>query len=90
MGIFVLPAGKAGKRKAGIKAGDEILVSYGKGYWEARKTMATFRKDFEMRTQPKGKSCVERIGLANFQQSRSPMLLWKHKCRVILHSTRSS
>lgn len=31
VGIFVLSAGKAGKRKAGIKAGEEILVSYGKG-----------------------------------------------------------
>lgn len=28
VGIFVLSAGKAGKRKAGIKAGEEILVSY--------------------------------------------------------------
>lgn len=33
--IYVLPAGKAQLRKAGIKAGEEILVSYGKGYWEA-------------------------------------------------------
>ena len=30
VGIFVLSAGKAGKRKGGIKAGEEILVSYGK------------------------------------------------------------
>lgn len=50
VGIFVLSAGKAGKRKAGIKAGEEITVTYGKGYWESRKLMATFRKDFEMRT----------------------------------------
>ena len=49
VGIFVLSAGKAGKRKAGIKAREEILVSYGKGFWESRKAMATFRKDFEMR-----------------------------------------
>lgn len=28
VGIFVLSAGKAGKRKAGIQAGEEILVSY--------------------------------------------------------------
>ncbi|KAK3717970.1 hypothetical protein LTR37_005396 [Vermiconidia calcicola] len=48
VGIFVLSAGKAGKRKAGVKAGEEILVTYGKGYWEGRKLMATFRKDFEM------------------------------------------
>ncbi|GAB7365054.1 hypothetical protein MBLNU230_g5835t1 [Neophaeotheca triangularis] len=48
VGIFVLSAGKAGKRKAGVKAGQEILVSYGKGYWEGRKTLASFRKDEEM------------------------------------------
>lgn len=48
VGIFVLPAGKAGLRKAGIAAEEEILVSYGKGFWEARKTIATFRKDEEM------------------------------------------
>ncbi|KXL45802.1 hypothetical protein M433DRAFT_239288 [Acidomyces richmondensis BFW] len=45
VGIFVLSAGKAGKRKMGIAEGDEILVSYGKGYWEARRTVAGFRKD---------------------------------------------
>ena len=28
VGIFVLSAGKAGKRTAGIKAGEEILVNY--------------------------------------------------------------
>jgi hypothetical protein len=49
VGIFVLSAGKAGKRKAGIKAGEEVTVTYGKGYWEGRKLLATFRKDFEMR-----------------------------------------
>jgi len=32
--IFVLSAGKAQLRKNGIKAGQEILVSYGKGFWE--------------------------------------------------------
>jgi len=31
--IFVMPAGRAGKRKDGIKSGQEILVSYGKGFW---------------------------------------------------------
>ena len=36
LGVFVLSAGKAGKRKAGIAQGQEILVSYGKGFWEAR------------------------------------------------------
>lgn len=45
VGIFVLGAGNAGKRKKGIADGEEILVSYGKGYWEGRKTVATFRKD---------------------------------------------
>lgn len=48
VGIFVLSAGKAGKRKHGIKAGEEILLSYGKSFWESRKLMAKFRKDFEM------------------------------------------
>lgn len=45
VGIFVLPAGKAGLRKQGVKAGEEVLVSYGKGYWESRRTVASFRKD---------------------------------------------
>lgn len=31
--VFVMPAGKAGKRKGGIKKGQEVLVSYGKGFW---------------------------------------------------------
>jgi hypothetical protein len=48
VGIFVLPAGNAGKRKAGIRKDEEILVSYGKGFWESRKTIATFRRDAEM------------------------------------------
>ena len=48
VGIFVLSAGRAGKRTAGIKAGEEILVSYGKGFWEGRKTVASYRKDAEM------------------------------------------
>ncbi|GAB7356973.1 hypothetical protein MBLNU459_g7811t1 [Dothideomycetes sp. NU459] len=34
IGIFVLSAGKAGKRKTGIRAGEEILVSYGKNFWK--------------------------------------------------------
>ena len=48
VGIYVLSAGKAGKRKAGIRAGEEVLVNYGKGYWEGRKTVASFRKDEDM------------------------------------------
>ena len=48
VGIFVVSVGKAGKRKAGIRAGEEVLVNYGKSYWESRKVMATFRKDAEM------------------------------------------
>jgi SET domain-containing protein len=47
VGIFVLSAGKAGKRKYGIRAGEEILISYGKQFWESRKLMAQFREDFE-------------------------------------------
>jgi hypothetical protein len=49
VGIFVLSAGKAGKRKKGIEKGEEILVSYGKGYWESRQMIAKLRRDFEMR-----------------------------------------
>lgn len=45
VGIFVLSAGKAGKRKMGIARGEEVLVSYGKGYWEGRRTLAGFRQD---------------------------------------------
>lgn len=36
MGVWVLPEGKNGKRK-GIRKGEEILVSYGRGFWGARK-----------------------------------------------------
>jgi len=49
VGIFVLSGGKAGKRNGGIKAGQEILVNYGKGFWEGRQVLAKFRKDDEMR-----------------------------------------
>ena len=33
IGIYVLGKGKSGKRSAGIGKGEEILVSYGKGFW---------------------------------------------------------
>ncbi len=36
MGVRVLPEGKSGKGK-GIRKGEEILVSYGKGFWDARR-----------------------------------------------------
>lgn len=36
MGVWVLPEGKSGKGK-GIRKGEEILVSYGRGFWSARK-----------------------------------------------------
>ena len=36
MGVWVLPEGKRGKGK-GIRKGEEILVSYGRGFWGARK-----------------------------------------------------
>jgi hypothetical protein len=36
MGVCVLPEGKSGKGR-GIKKGEEILVSYGRGFWGARK-----------------------------------------------------
>jgi hypothetical protein len=36
MAVFVLPAGKNAKAR-GIRKGEEILVSYGRGFWGARK-----------------------------------------------------
>ena len=36
MAVYVLPAGKSGKRAKGITKGEEILVSYGKGFWKER------------------------------------------------------
>lgn len=38
VGVFVLSAGKTGKRAKGIGRGQEILVSYGKGFWTERQT----------------------------------------------------
>ncbi|KAI2617793.1 hypothetical protein GGR54DRAFT_640879 [Hypoxylon sp. NC1633] len=39
MAVFVLPAGKNAGKKAGggIAKGEEILVSYGKGFWSKRR-----------------------------------------------------
>ena len=34
--IFVLPAGRSGKRGGGIRAGEEIVVNYGRGFWKER------------------------------------------------------
>ncbi|KAL6707827.1 hypothetical protein ACN47E_003727 [Coniothyrium glycines] len=36
VGVYVLSAGKSGKRAKGIGRGQEILVSYGKGFWTER------------------------------------------------------
>ena len=36
VGIFVLRAGKSGKHAKGIAKGQEILISYGKGFWTER------------------------------------------------------
>lgn len=38
MGVFVLSSGKSGKRVKGIARGEEILVSYGKGFWAGRQS----------------------------------------------------
>lgn len=38
VGIFVLRAGKSNKNSGGIPKGREILVSYGKGFWNERTT----------------------------------------------------
>jgi hypothetical protein len=40
MGVFVLSAGKSGKRAKGIGRGEEILISYGKGFWTERQSAA--------------------------------------------------
>ncbi len=40
MGVFVLSAGKSGKRVKGIGRGEEILTSYGKGFWAGRQAIA--------------------------------------------------
>ncbi|KAG9247193.1 SET domain-containing protein [Calycina marina] len=37
MGVWVLGEGKSGKGKA-IRKGEEILVSYGRGFWDGRKS----------------------------------------------------
>lgn len=33
VGVYVLPVGRAGKRKEGVGKGEEVMVSYGKGFW---------------------------------------------------------
>ena len=38
VGVFVLSASKSGKRSKGIARGEEILVSYGKGFWSERQS----------------------------------------------------
>lgn len=40
MGIYVLSAGKSGKKAKGISRGEEILLSYGKGFWAGRQSAA--------------------------------------------------
>ncbi|KAH7346401.1 SET domain-containing protein [Rhexocercosporidium sp. MPI-PUGE-AT-0058] len=37
MGVWVLPEGKSGRGKGGVRKGEEILVSYGRGFWGARR-----------------------------------------------------
>jgi hypothetical protein len=37
MGVWVLGVGKSGKGKGGVRKGEEIVVSYGRGFWEARR-----------------------------------------------------
>lgn len=40
MGVYVLSAGKSGKKAKGISRGEEILLSYGKGFWAGRQAAA--------------------------------------------------
>ncbi|TKA66488.1 hypothetical protein B0A49_08457 [Cryomyces minteri] len=37
IGVFVLGAGRSGRRVKGISKGEEVLVSYGKGFWGERR-----------------------------------------------------
>ena len=37
IGVFVLGAGRAGKRAAGIGVGQEVLVNYGRSFWSKRR-----------------------------------------------------
>lgn len=37
MGVWILPFGKSGKGKGGVRKGDEIVLSYGRGFWGARR-----------------------------------------------------
>lgn len=47
IGVFVLSKGKSGKgsRALGIRKGEEIVISYGKGFWDARKADADAGRD---------------------------------------------
>lgn len=37
MAVWVLPVGKSGKHGKGVRKGEEIVVSYGRGFWGARR-----------------------------------------------------
>ena len=37
VGVYVMSPGLSGKRAKGIAKGEEIVVSYGKGFWRARR-----------------------------------------------------
>ncbi|KAI1614999.1 hypothetical protein EDD37DRAFT_400241 [Exophiala viscosa] len=52
IGVFVLSAGKAGKRSNGIPKGSEIVVSYGKGFWNARTGDGDADEDHDHATGP--------------------------------------
>lgn len=55
MAVFVLPAGKKEKGKGGgIAKGQEILVSYGKGFWEKRREEMEqeYGEEHEERVEP--------------------------------------
>lgn len=48
VGVRVLPVGKSGKGKKGIGKGEELLVNYGKGFWQSRS------KEVAAKGQPAG------------------------------------
>lgn len=64
MAVFVLPAGKKEKGKGrGIAKGQEILVSYGKGFWGKRREEMELEGDEEQQQQEEEDE--ERVGDEN-------------------------
>ncbi|KAI9805253.1 MAG: hypothetical protein M1833_005706 [Piccolia ochrophora] len=46
MSVWVMPAGKSGKGRKGVRKGEEIVVSYGKGFW-AREAVVNHEDEWD-------------------------------------------